>query len=381
MCRRQRRRPSEYEPGKNSFCASPSPESTAQTRRAVKSAIDESLCTVRFNAHDARSVLSAVHGKKKQHNVKKKRRHFKPDFAFTCALMLMLALPLSIYGIRSRENITTVVTGPGQSTPHPDPSTQPDADVISPMPTAAPTIRPTDIAVTETADGPSPDMTGLLTESEAIHIARECFQAHCDTTIFAFEEYEISTAFTGTDAPQYTVTMECIYKNGCSFSVILSAQDGSILQYSTPKLATMPAFVNMDTPEVRAWFDKYGEQLLTWPQDVQAEFSRRYQGGTLRAAREDEISYETALAAVSNPVISEAPGMFTAFYPVLYSERASAEGRAYYVVYCYAQEITDGTPEGEPMTVSFDAKTGDIISIENNPLEGALDIAPIQPTK
>ncbi len=377
---RKRRRPSEYEAGKNSFRASSAPEPRAQNRRAIKGAIDESLSAVRFNAQDARSVMSAVRTKQKRMRSKKKRRLLRPDVVFTCALVVMLALPLSIYGVLSRERITTIATTSGQTTPQPEITTLPDADILNPVPTAAPTILPTfpPEAVTTDALLSADD---LLSESEAIRIAQDCFNAQCDTTIFTFDEYEISATLSSGDAPQYTVSMECIYKNGCAFTVILSAETGEILQYSAPKLATIPAYIDSVSPEVRAWFDKYGEHLFTWPQDVQAEFSRRYEGGTLRAAREGEISSEEALAAVSDTVSREAPGVFTAFYPVLYSERASSSGSAFYLVYCFASSDESILNDSTPMTVSFDAVTGDIISVEGNPLEHPLGAKTILPTE
>ncbi len=352
-----RRFTDETEAGKSSFRASTSRESTLQNRRAVKAAIDESLSSVRFNAQDMRTVMRAAHGEKKRAPSKRNRRTFRPDLLFTFSLVLLVAMPLSLYALRSRENITTIVTGPGE-TAQPVVTAQPDADIITPKATA--TVAPS--ATT------APEADGTINESDAIRIARECFNAHCDMTIFSFDEYEVSVK--RSESAQYTVTMDSIYKNGCTFTVVISAETGAVLQYSTPRLATVPSHIDSDSPAVRAWFDKYGETLITWPQDVQAEFSRRYQGGTLRTAKDGEISYETVLAAVQSAVEEEAPDLFTAFYPVLYSERASGTGRAYYLVYCYAQPITGSSPDDQPMIVSFDAETGDILGVENNPLDG-----------
>ena len=368
---RKRRRPSDYDTGKNSFSASSTPESTAQNRRAIKGAIDENLSSVHFTAQDTRSVMGVVRAKQTRRQSRKKRRLLRPDLAFTGALVVLLALPLSIYGVRSRERITSITTQ-GETTATPDFTSHPDADLVSPLPTPVPTAAPTFPPEAEATSAPTAD--GLISESEAIRIAQDCFNAQCDTTIFTFDEYEIRAVLSSGDAPQYTVSMESIYKNGCTFTVILSAETGEIYQYSSPMLATIPAYIDGDSPEVRAWFDKYGKHLFIWPQDVQAEFSRRYEGGTLRAAREGEITPEEAIAAVSQPIMDKAPDLFTAFYPVLYSERASSTGRAFYLVYCFADGEESTLSGSTPMTVSFDAVTGDILSIENNPLD--LSLAP-----
>ena len=359
-----RRRTRDTEPGKNSFYASP--DLRSENRQIVKNAIDESLGSVRFNAQDARSVISAARSGHAPQRRKKHRRPFRADLAFAFSLLLFVALPVSLSAIRAKGSITTITAAPGQPTANPVQTFDPIADPAAPSSTAAPTAAP--------LASPAQEAAGVISESEAIRIARTCFEAHCDTDIFTFEEYEVQTAISEDAPAQYTVTLSCVYKNNCSFSVVIAADSGEVLQYSSPKLATIPAYVNMNAPEVRAWFDKYGEHLFTWPQDVQAEFSRRYQGATLRMAKEGEISYEAALSAVSGPVMDQAPDLFTAFYPVLYSERASASGSAYYVVYCYAEEVTDTLPAGEPMIVSFDAKTGDILSIEGNPLDRPLNL-------
>lgn len=368
--RQYRRRKTERDPRKNSFCSSTQSDRLTKDHYAVKNAIDESLYAVRFNAQDARSVMSAVRSGRKHAPSKKKRSFLRSDLIFASAFLLLIALPVSLYAVRSRESITTIVASPGQTTAQPFSSFDPVSDVASLSPTAAPTSVPV-------ADLP---FAGIG-ESEAIRITRECFEAHCDTTIFSFDEYEISAVLSDGDAPQYTVAMKSIYNNGCSFTVILSAESGEILQYSSPQLATVPSIIDAGCAEIRAWFDEYGEHLFTWPQDAQAEFSRRYEGGTLRAAKEGEISYEMAVAAVEQTVTSETPGLFTAFYPVLYSERASSSGKAFYLVYCYASADEDILQKGAPMMISFDAATGDILSIEGNPLEHSLNIETITPSK
>lgn len=356
MYRQNRRDQNDSKTRKSSFGASS--QTLCQDRRAVKTAIDMQLSSVQFNAQDMRTVLQRTRKKK----TLVRRRRFKPDLAFAFALVMMLSLPLSLYAMKSRNSITTIITSPGEITPSPILTSQQQGfPVPSAVVTAAPTAPPAAASKEQT--------DGLLTEADAVRIARECFETHCDTTIFTFEEYHVSAVLSTQDVAKYTVTMNSIYQNGCSFCVILSADSGEILQYSTPKLATTPGYVDSTHPEIRAWFDKYGEQMITWPQDAQAEFSRRYQGGTLRSAKEDEITYEEAIAAVRAPIDSKTPGQYQAFYPVLYSEHVSNTGRAYYLVYCYPQEISDTLPNVEPLIISFDAQTGDILNITGSPLD------------
>jgi len=363
--RPQRHRPHGHEPGKSSFGASP------QDRETIRHAIDNSLYSVRFNAQDMRSVIHAAKTGKKPSKAKKKRRVFRPDLIFAMSFMILVALPLTISVIRSKGNVTNIIASPGQATVSPQNTTQGNADVI----TTTPSVSPTANTASETVPADSPAPAASIDTDEAIRIARECFEMQCDTTIFSFEEYKVNTSF-DEQTQQFTITLDSIYKNGCRFTVVLSGETGSVIQYSAPKLATVPTAFDSNSAEVRAWFTKYGEFMFTWPQDVQAEFSRRYQGATLRTAREGEISAEEAVAAVSAPIESSAPGMFTAFYPVLYSERSSTTGQAVYLVYCYPSADENVIRESTPMTVSFDAATGEIISIENNPLENELTLRP-----
>lgn len=345
--RPERRRNPQQEAAKSSF----SPTPVRRTNPAIRNAIDESLGGVRFNAQDMRSVMQTVRRGGKRKRDRKKRFLPKLDLVFAFSLLMLVVLPASYFALRGMPDVITVVTGPGeQASPSPAVAAH-NEDIVLPTPTAH-----------------QPLIYGIG-ESEAIRLARDCFNAQCDTTIFTFEEYTVDVVLS--ENAQYIVTLQSIYDNGCSFTVILSADSGELLQYSTPKLATVPAYLNTESEEVRAWYAQYGQFLFAWPQDVQAEFSRRYQGGTLRAAKEGEISYDEALHAVREAAEKDAPGVFTAFYPVLYSERASSDASAHYVVYCYTQEVTDALPAGEPMIVTFDAATGNILSIQGNPLDAA----------
>ena len=376
MIRRQRRRPNENEKQKSSFNASAPHEILSQERMAIHSAIDDSLCTVRFNAEDARSVISSIHNQRACKSSRKKRRKMKPELLFTGSLLLVLVLPLTLYAIRSTENIKAITHISGPAAMGDAQQTQYSPDSLSPD-------SPADFtpAASPAAQGAATENAFLfeLSESEALRIARQCFEEQCDTGIFSFEEYHAQTKLS--EDGRYTITLESIYENGCRFTVVLSAETGEVLQYSAPRLATIPSHVDNASPQIRAWYEQYGAHLFTWPQDVQAEFSRRYQGGTLRAAREGEISYEDAKSAVRTPVEAYAPGLFTAFYPVLYSERAASNGRAFYLVYCYTDDTEEAFENSEPMMVSFDALTGDIINIEGNPLGNALSLKNLKNTK
>lgn len=329
--------------GKSSLRATP------EERQVVHRAINDSLYAVRFNAQDTRAVLHAIQTGKKQTAKQRRRRFFRPDLLFTFSLLVMVALPLSLHAIRSRESIVSIAASPGMKTDQPSAIDGP-RDLIDDMSASAPTTAPNETA------------SVFISESEATQLARECFEAQCDTTLFSFEEYTVAVVLSA-NAQQYTVTLESIYKNGCYFTVVLSAKDGSLIQFSAPGLATTPTFLNTESDEVRAWYDKYGDALITWNQDVQAEFSRRYQGGTLRAAKEGELTCDQAIAAARDNLTDKQRQAYSAFYPVLYSERTAADGRAYYLVYCYAQPVENGTAQGEPLLVSLNAVTGEVIGV------------------
>ncbi|MBR5287649.1 MAG: hypothetical protein IKU34_03535 [Clostridia bacterium] len=348
--------------GKNSFLT-PNDDSLR-----IRQSIEESLYTVRFNAHDMHAVMRAVKTGRKAAPSRKKRRMIRADLVFTLSFMIMIALPLTLYVIRSKENLTTIVLNNNPVTVSPQPASQLSSNTTHAGQGVEPTAQPEHEQLTSA----SPD----LAHSEAVRIARECFETQCDTTIFTFEEYTVTTTYND-QRDQYAVSLESIYDNGCSFTVILSGETGSVIQYSSPKLATVPTRINNDSPEIGAWFDQHGKLLITWPQDVQAEFSRRYQGATIRAAKGGELTAEAAIATVRVPIESNAPGVFSAYYCALYSERASGSARAAYQVYCYAQEITDILPDEEPLVVTLDAQTGAILSYSGNLPESDLDLAAV----
>lgn len=209
-------------------------------------------------------------------------------------------------------------------------------------PTAAPTAAPR-----------------ALTEADAIRAARACYDAVCDTSIFTFDEFAVSAAH----APgAYTVVLESIYGNGCAFTAVIDDATGSVLRHSTPHLATSPASVSRDVPAVAQWYQKNGPLLYTWPQAEQAEFSRRYEGGALRAARPGELTEDeakSAAAAAARDAFESLgfPGAQLFAYPMLYAERASADGAARYVVHCFAEAVTNA-PAAPCVLVTLRAADG-----------------------
>lgn len=309
----------------------------------IRDAIDESLSGVRFDERDTRSVLRAVRAREHEPQTEQpaQKRRLRLDLAFACAMLLILVVPVSYFALRAQhERTASVVAGPGGSTAVPQATAARQEDRI---------VSPAQSARTDE-------------ESAAIRAARACFEAHCDTGIFTFEEYAVSVSSEGS---RYTVDMTCIYGNGCRFTVVVDMPSGDIVGYSTPELATTPAYLDADAPEILAWYDKNGPFVFTWPAEEQAEFSRRYEGGTLRMPRAGELSFEEAktLARLS---ASEMLGLEDAFayaYPSLYAENARTGEAACYVVYCSQLPVTDALPtQGLTATVTF-GTTGEDVAL------------------
>ena len=304
----------------------------------IRDAIDESLSGVCFSGEDARSVLRAVRNRESApERPARPRRRMRLDLAFACAMLLMLVAPVSFFALRVRNTpATNVAAGPGGASALPQITAAPQEDRIV-----------------------TPD---AHTDEERIAIlaARACFEAQCDTSIFTFEEYAVSV---GSEGSRYTVDMTCIYGNGCRFTVVVDMPSGEVVQYSTPELATVPAYLDADSPEILAWYDKNGPFVFTWPAEEQAEFSRRYEGGALRMPRAGELSFEEA-KALARLSAAEMLGLEDAFayaYPSLYAENARTGEAACYVVYCSQLPVTDALPtEGLTATVTFGATGEDV---------------------
>ena len=325
----------------------------------IREAIDDSLRDVRFDAHDARSVLRAVRSREDESRARARpRRGFRPDFAFALTLIVIIAAPLSLTFFRS-QNTRDITAAVGSVTP------SPSAVVATALPEADPILETTE-------------------ESEAIRAARACFEAQCDTSIFSFEEYAIRVAQApqGDGTSRFTVTMDCVYDNGCSFTCVVSMPSGEILQHSTPELATIPMFFDAASDEVQSWYQRYGAFPFTWDAQTQVEFSRRYEGAAIRLPKDGEIgaqqaSAKAAAALQDDAVLSSLDGI-SAFenvcaYPVLYAERANSDGRARYVVYCFDQPVSDSISDPCVLVTVF-ADTAEIDSIE---VHSAVELADV----
>ena len=240
----------------------------------IREAIDESLSAVHFTAAEERAVLRAVH-KRARHAPQRRRL----DLVFSLALLAVVVLPAAWFVLRARP--ASIVAGNGTAAP----------DVIVSAQTGAASPVP--------SPEPSPAVSAALSEAKYIAAARACFEEHCDTAVFSFEEYTVTMqAVTGGSGNALMdVELHSIYDNGCAFTVFLDAGSGEVFAYTEPALATQPQGVNMDSPEVQAWYGKYGPDFSLWPADAQAEFARRYEGKAPHADEsENEEMRETSAA-------------------------------------------------------------------------------------
>lgn len=306
----------------------------------IREAIDESLCSVRFNAQDERAVLAAIHGRR----AKAKKRARRLNFAFAMGLLVLLVAPVTAFTLHSRRLGTTDIAAPGS-----DP-------ILSPAATAA-----------ATASAP-PAATPLraLTEQEALQAARACFESVCDTSVFSFDEYAVSCERQG-DA--YFVLMTSIYGNGCTFSVTVDALTGEILQHSPVDLATQPASDAAVSAEAKTWTQKFGSNLFSWSADDQTEYARRYKGATLREPRGGEIPFEQAaqIASQAAKAVFKANGLSAdapLCYPMLYAERADENGVAHYRVFCFAAPPAEPATRETYVLVTLNPATGSVESTE-----------------
>jgi len=298
----------------------------------IQNAIDESLGSVRFTHQDMHAVLTAVRSQRTPEN--KRKPLIRMEFAAAAAMLVLIAAPLGAMTLRALR-------------------AQP-VDIV----TAAHTGE-----TEETAFAPAQDILAvadltpiLISEGEAIRAARACFDAQCDTAVFTFEEYTVSTSL---DSAQYVVSMQSIYDNGCSFQVVVSGADGSVISHSDPEQATMPARLDSNSAEVQAWLNKYGRRTFMWPLDVQAEFSRRYTGADVRMPHEGEtppdviVSAAKADAETLGYTLSGGTGAFSA-YAVLYDGKAFPDGRARYQVYCFPVSIAaDGALPESCLVITY----------------------------
>lgn len=311
----------------------------------IKSAIDESLGSVRFNHQDMRAVLSATRAGRAARRKPARRKRPRYEWALAAAMMVLVIAPLSLLTAHALRSGTTDITsitaaGPGES--------------ASPGATFSPAQ---DVIVDSTAQPP------LITESEAIQAARECFEAQCDTAVFTFEEYTVGASLSA-GGMEYIIRMQSIYDNGCAFSVVVSAAGGAVLSHSAPEQATVPALLRSDSAEVQAWYEKHGAYSFMWPLDVQAEFSRRYTGAAQRMPQEDETDPDAILLAAEKDFAaldvlpSESSPAPAAAYITLHDGRRFADDRARYQVYCFAEAAEDGTLPDECVVLTYLAADG-----------------------
>ena len=311
----------------------------------IRSAIDESLSSVHFDARDMHAVLRAA---RRRDHAPAPRRRARWDWALATAMLMIVLVPLSLFALRANRTQTAdirTLAAVGQDTP-----------AVSSASTAQ-------------ADSTNPPQTAALSESDAIRIARACFEAECDTSVFTFEEYAVSVRFADDTC---TVRMESVYDNGCTFEVVISLPSGAVASFSDPRLATVPSGIRHDSIEVQTWYDKLGPMRYTWPMDEQAEFSRRYEGAALRMPRAGEPEPDALLASLL-PICADMLGLTQdelTLYPMLYSETASSDGQARYLVYCCHTD----DPAAPLLLATLRAADGSIESIQPLSSAGEVDV-------
>ena len=77
---------------------------------------------------------------------------------------------------------------------------------------------------------------------------------------------------------------------------------------------------------MQSWYDKYGSSIGLWAENVQVEFSRRYEGATLRAATAADLTREQAqsiakAAAAADYAAQGLADIEPLCYPMLLSAR------------------------------------------------------------
>lgn len=334
----------------------------------LKNAIDESLGSVHFNAHDMRAVLRQTRAKgASRRRAPARRKRIRLDLVAAAASIVLVVAPVTIFALRAGMRGTTDITT----------LTAAHTGAASQGESAAPNVTPAQQEVVLSAD-PAPETSSeiaaetpafsldtAMSESEAIRIARACFEENCDTGIFTFEEYtvDVQSAFDygAADARHIEVTLSSIYDNGCSFRVSIDPASGSVLSFSTPRLATEPTRLSLESEEVSAWYEKNGAYAFTWPLEEQAEFSRRYEGGMIRLPREGEADEKTIanrFALHIDELITRTGEHAVGYYITLYDGKAYADGLARYQVYCFpGGEIKNELPDTY-MILTFLAQDG-----------------------
>lgn len=334
----------------------------------IRSAMDESLSSVHFDARDMHAVLRSVHHRAAPRRAK--RRHLSPAPAFAAAMAVLVLTPVVFLALRAGSmtptDITTIAAH-GNSTPA----------TVSATPAVITADGQQDLLRTHS---PAP-VSAAFSADDAIMAARACFEANCDTTIFTFDEYTVDVQAEyayGSDSSvhDYLVTMNSIYGNGCSFRCVVSSS-GEVLSYSAPHLATVPTHLSAESTEIRSWYEKYGDHLFTWPMEVQAEFSRRYEGAMLRMPRENELDEATIarkLGMHHQTLIDACPKDGCTHHTISYcmslrSERAYDDGQARYLVYCFLTDDLASPLPSPCMRLTFLASNGTLEAKEIIPTD------------
>lgn len=311
----------------------------------IQNAVNESLSSVRFTDWDRERVLRAV--RMPEEPVCKRpprRRLFRADILLPAMSAVLVIVPIFLFALHARNmQITDITSYAGTNV-----CAQQEA-----LPTDAPSAPP-----------------AALNTHAAIEAARACFEAECDTSVFAFDEYtvDVSAVQDETGHPAaFTVTMRSVYGNGCTFSVTVSADDNAVISHSAPRNATVPSSLDQSRSEIRAWYERYGARPFMWALDVQAEFSRRYDGFLHREPQETDVQPAAIMLAAQNELARKGGEEHTVYLSLL-SERAFDDGAARYHAYCFAAGESPDDPETECTMMTFLASSGVLESTQTVPV-------------
>ena len=361
----------------------------------IRESIDESLCGIRFNAQDKRSVLRAVRSAQPQ---KKKRLNLRLDLVCAGLMLIVLIAPLTLAKLHAPT--VSTVTDTHISNPPPDlpplpaqttgtsPSPTPVVTASpSPTPTASPTPTPTPVITAEPTPTPTPVVTAEPTPtptpvvtaeptftptpaplpaaktepekqpdcdvSRVIQSTRDLYNELCNTSVFTFDEFTVKTDVTSDDV--CIVTMNSIYDNGCSFTARFDMKTGDLIDHSDPEKATMPSAHSSDT--AKAWFNKYGPDFWSWPQEARDEYTRRY------AFIQDSQSLGLSLTEAEAIAVEAAASYFedsenVTGYASLSSDQVGQAPQ--YIVFCYEH----------PVSVPFESPC---VEVHVNPVTGEIE--------
>lgn len=310
----------------------------------IQNAVNESLSSVRFTDWDRERVLRAVRMPEEPVCKRPPRRLFRADVLLPAMSAVLVVVPIFLFALHARNmQITEITSYAGTNV----------CAKQEVLPTDAPTAPPA-----------APNTRA------AIEAARACFEAECDTSIFAFDEYtvDVSAVQDETGHPAaFVVTMRSVYGNGCTFSVTVSAENNAVISYSAPRDATIPSSLDQNRSEIRAWYERYGAHPFMWALDVQAEFSRRYDGALHRDPQETDVQPAAIMLAAQNALPQQGSEEHTV-YLSLFSERAFDDGAARYRAYCFAAGESPDDPDAECTMMTFLASSGVLESTQTVPV-------------